>query len=207
VAPDAKPPHLTPGNRVVTLWYRAPELLLNEKVYDEKVDIWSAGVVFGELLAGMMFLSVLYRLLAFTLYRLACNRSIFHAVSCACAESAGAPIFPGTNESNMLQTIFNYTGTPTASNWPGHEKLENYTMILKPISFKPPQLEKRLKEKFRAFNESVLYLCPHSLLCVAVTVDLTVADACVAVGFFWHYLLVVSNDPLASLSFCLSQCL
>jgi len=37
---------------VVTLWYRAPELLLNEKSYDEKVDIWSAGAVFGELLAG-----------------------------------------------------------------------------------------------------------------------------------------------------------
>ena len=45
-------PQLTPGNRVVTLWYRAPELLLNEKTYDEKVDMWSAGAVLGELLAG-----------------------------------------------------------------------------------------------------------------------------------------------------------
>jgi len=30
-------------NRVVTLWYRAPELLLGSNFYDEKIDIWSVG--------------------------------------------------------------------------------------------------------------------------------------------------------------------
>ncbi|KAJ3224442.1 hypothetical protein HK099_008462 [Clydaea vesicula] len=34
---------------VVTLWYRSPELLLGEVVYDTKVDMWSIGCIFAEL--------------------------------------------------------------------------------------------------------------------------------------------------------------
>ncbi|KAI8809110.1 kinase-like domain-containing protein, partial [Cladochytrium replicatum] len=34
---------------VVTLWYRAPELLLGAKEYTTAVDIWSIGCIFGEL--------------------------------------------------------------------------------------------------------------------------------------------------------------
>ena len=36
-------------NRVVTLWYRAPELLLGARNYSEAVDMWSVGCVFAEL--------------------------------------------------------------------------------------------------------------------------------------------------------------
>lgn len=39
---------LTPG--VVTIWYRAPELLLGTKYYTPAVDIWSAGLVLAELI-------------------------------------------------------------------------------------------------------------------------------------------------------------
>jgi len=35
---------------VVTRWYRAPELLCDNQVYDKKVDVWSAGLIFAELL-------------------------------------------------------------------------------------------------------------------------------------------------------------
>ena len=35
---------------VVTLWYRAPELLLGSKEYDKPVDMWSAGCIFAELM-------------------------------------------------------------------------------------------------------------------------------------------------------------
>ncbi|GIY96188.1 hypothetical protein CEXT_48941 [Caerostris extrusa] len=35
---------------VVTLWYRAPELLLNAKQYSTPIDMWSVGCIFGELL-------------------------------------------------------------------------------------------------------------------------------------------------------------
>ena len=37
-------------NRVVTLWYRAPELLLGMSDYDAKIDMWALGCLFAELL-------------------------------------------------------------------------------------------------------------------------------------------------------------
>jgi cell division cycle 2-like len=45
---DPPPQNLT--QLVVTLWYRAPELLLGASMYDSAVDMWSLGCVFGELL-------------------------------------------------------------------------------------------------------------------------------------------------------------
>lgn len=42
------PPKLT--QLVVTLWYRAPELLLGAEKYGAEIDIWSIGCIFGELL-------------------------------------------------------------------------------------------------------------------------------------------------------------
>ena len=35
---------------VGTRWYKAPEILLGLRSYDEKVDIWSAGCIIAELL-------------------------------------------------------------------------------------------------------------------------------------------------------------
>ncbi|CAI8610576.1 unnamed protein product [Vicia faba] len=47
------PNHKQPmTSRVVTLWYRSPELLLGATDYDVGVDLWSAGCILGELLAG-----------------------------------------------------------------------------------------------------------------------------------------------------------
>lgn len=39
-------------SRVVTLWYRPPELLLGSTNYGGEVDLWSAGCVFAELFMG-----------------------------------------------------------------------------------------------------------------------------------------------------------
>lgn len=47
--PDQKQP-LT--SRVVTLWYRPPELLLGATEYGVAVDLWSTGCILAELLAG-----------------------------------------------------------------------------------------------------------------------------------------------------------
>jgi len=35
---------------VVSLWYRAPEILLGQTEYTAKVDVWAVGCIFGELL-------------------------------------------------------------------------------------------------------------------------------------------------------------
>ena len=37
----------TGGTQIVTLWYRAPEVLLGGTHYSTPVDIWSAGCIFG----------------------------------------------------------------------------------------------------------------------------------------------------------------
>jgi serine/threonine protein kinase len=41
---------------VATRWYRAPELLLGNENYDEKIDIWSVGCVLAEMLIRKPFL-------------------------------------------------------------------------------------------------------------------------------------------------------
>lgn len=44
--------HLSPSYacpQVVTLWYRAPEILLGCKYYSTAVDIWSLGCIFAEM--------------------------------------------------------------------------------------------------------------------------------------------------------------
>ncbi|KAK3265819.1 protein kinase super protein [Cymbomonas tetramitiformis] len=42
--------HLSDNGVVVTIWYRAPELLLGAKHYTRAVDLWAAGCIFGELM-------------------------------------------------------------------------------------------------------------------------------------------------------------
>ncbi|KAM5430519.1 putative cyclin-dependent kinase [Microsporum canis] len=42
------PPKMT--QLVVTLWYRAPELLMGADTYSTEIDMWSIGCIFGELL-------------------------------------------------------------------------------------------------------------------------------------------------------------
>ncbi|KAL3917729.1 MAG: hypothetical protein SGILL_004574 [Bacillariaceae sp.] len=39
-------------NKVITLWYRPPELILGETHYGTAVDIWSAGCILAELILG-----------------------------------------------------------------------------------------------------------------------------------------------------------
>lgn len=39
-------------HEVVTLWYRAPELLLGSRDYAAPVDVWAAGAVLGEMASG-----------------------------------------------------------------------------------------------------------------------------------------------------------
>ena len=36
--------------RVVTLWYRAPELLLGSRMQSTAIDMWATGCIMGELL-------------------------------------------------------------------------------------------------------------------------------------------------------------
>lgn len=39
-------------HEVITLWYRPPDILIGNKVYDYSIDIWSIGCVFAEMVLG-----------------------------------------------------------------------------------------------------------------------------------------------------------
>lgn len=40
------------SNEVVTLWYRAPDVLLGSRSYNTSIDIWSAGCIMAEMFTG-----------------------------------------------------------------------------------------------------------------------------------------------------------
>lgn len=40
------------SHEVVTLWYRAPDVLLGSRMYSTSIDIWSAGCIFAEMAQG-----------------------------------------------------------------------------------------------------------------------------------------------------------
>ncbi|KAI9175230.1 cyclin-dependent kinase 5 [Blastocladiella emersonii ATCC 22665] len=40
------------SNEVVTLWYRAPDVLMGSRQYSTSIDIWSAGCIFAEMATG-----------------------------------------------------------------------------------------------------------------------------------------------------------
>jgi serine/threonine protein kinase len=45
-------PLKTYTHEVVTLWYRAPEVMLGSRMYSLAIDIWSLGCIFFELITG-----------------------------------------------------------------------------------------------------------------------------------------------------------
>ena len=39
--------------QVVTLWYRAPDVLLGSRTYSTSIDVWSCGCIFAEMISGV----------------------------------------------------------------------------------------------------------------------------------------------------------
>lgn len=40
------------SHEVVTLWYRAPDILLSSRSYSTSIDIWSTGCIMAEMALG-----------------------------------------------------------------------------------------------------------------------------------------------------------
>ncbi|PWA03262.1 hypothetical protein BB558_000579 [Smittium angustum] len=40
------------SHEVVTLWYRAPDILMGSRMYGEDIDMWSVGCIFAEMVTG-----------------------------------------------------------------------------------------------------------------------------------------------------------
>lgn len=54
--PEMKVKSMNMTDYVATRWYRAPELLLSMREYNESVDVWSVGCIFAELIRRRPFL-------------------------------------------------------------------------------------------------------------------------------------------------------
>ncbi|XP_076893555.1 cyclin-dependent kinase C-2-like [Bidens hawaiensis] len=128
-------------NRVITLWYRPPELLLGSSKYGPAVDMWSVGCIFAELLHGK-------------------------------------PIFPGKDEPEQINKIFELCGAPDENNWPGVTKIPWYN------NFKPTRpLKRRLREAFRHFDRHALELL-EKMLTLDPSQRISAKDALDA-EYFW----------------------
>lgn len=99
-------------NRVVTLWYRPPELLLGAVVYGPAIDMWGVGCIMAELLARK-------------------------------------PLFPGKNERDQMDKVFQLCGTPNEKVWPGCSQLPYFNMVKKPEG---EQLPYRLTKHFNSHH-------------------------------------------------------
>ncbi|KAG8529994.1 uncharacterized protein KY384_005476 [Bacidia gigantensis] len=97
------PPKLT--QLVVTLWYRAPEMLLGAEKYGADVDIWSLGCIFGELLAKQPLLQ---------------GKNEVDQLTKVRYNSRVRKKTPLTR----LQ-IFELCGIPSEATWPGFKRLPN----------------------------------------------------------------------------------
>ncbi|KAH0448051.1 hypothetical protein IEQ34_021851 [Dendrobium chrysotoxum] len=88
---------LSDNGVVVTIWYRAPELLLGGKHYTSAVDMWAVGCIFAELLT---------------------LKPLFQG-----AEVKGTP---NPFQADQLDKIFKVLGNPNPEKWPTLSYLPHY---------------------------------------------------------------------------------
>lgn len=85
---------------VVTIWYRAPELLMGAKHYHKAIDCWAVGCVFAEL---------------------ASLRPIFKGEEAKLDSKKNVPF-----QRDQLLKIFEVLGTPDEKDWPGVRDTPEY---------------------------------------------------------------------------------
>ncbi|KAJ3415993.1 cyclin-dependent protein kinase [Chytridiales sp. JEL 0842] len=88
---------------VVTIWYRAPELLLGSRHYTKAVDIWAVGCIFAELLM---------------------LRPIFKGDEVKMENKKNIPF-----QRDQLQKIFDILGFPTKERWPGVDSMPEFSNL------------------------------------------------------------------------------
>jgi len=84
---------------VVTVWYRAPELLLGAKHYSKAIDMWAIGCIFGELLT---------------------NSPLFQGKE---------DKQPKALQRDQLEKIFKVVGPPSANHWKDIENLPEWPRV------------------------------------------------------------------------------
>ena len=88
---------------VVTIWYRAPELLLGSKHYTPAIDMWAIGCIFAELLS---------------------LRPIFKGEEAKMDSKKTVPF-----QRNQMQKIVEIMGPPTRDKWPNLVHMPEYSQL------------------------------------------------------------------------------
>src|SRR5579862_4367882 len=103
------PPKMT--QLVVTLWYRAPELLLGAETYGREVDMWSIGCIFGELVTKEPLLQG--------------KNEVDQLSKVFVLHTNFPPLWLCYLLTQQHKQIFELCGIPTEENWPGFKRLPN----------------------------------------------------------------------------------
>lgn len=98
-------------SKVITLWYRPPEILLGSRYYSTAVDMWSVGCIFAE----MMIM-----------------RPLFPGMFCLCLfmnEIHSSSYFSllGDSQIDELFKIFRILGTPDEDAWAGVTMMPDFS--------------------------------------------------------------------------------
>lgn len=96
---------------VVTIWYRAAELLLGARHYTPAVDLWAVGCIFAELLA---------------------LRPIFKGEEAKIDNKKTVPF-----QRNQTQKVVEILGTPTVDKWPQLAKYPEYHSLQSMKTYQP----------------------------------------------------------------------
>ncbi|CAG8730034.1 10871_t:CDS:2, partial [Acaulospora morrowiae] len=110
---------------VVTIWYRAPELLLGAKHYMVAIDIWAVGCIFAELLT---------------------LRPIFKGEEAKMDSKKQVPF-----QKSQLTKIFEVLGKPTKEQWSTIDFQPDYSNL---NSFNAKQYPNRLREFYQNYCSS-----------------------------------------------------
>lgn len=100
---------------MVTIWYRAPELLLNSKHYTRAVDIWAIGCIFAE----MVLLAPLFPGFFFFFFCILVIIFLFFFLE---SESQNPRAF----QLKQVEKVFSILGTLTPEKWPDVESTQDY---------------------------------------------------------------------------------
>ncbi|KAL3466232.1 serine/threonine-protein kinase SSN3 [Aspergillus heterothallicus] len=88
---------------VVTIWYRAPELLMGSRHYTPAVDLWAVGCIFAELLS---------------------LRPIFKGEEAKMDSKKTVPF-----QRNQMMKIIDIMGLPNKENWPGIVSMPEFSQL------------------------------------------------------------------------------
>ena len=95
----------------MTLWYRAPEVLLGSPKYSCPIDIWSIGTIYAEMVNRRPLFQVSEYMITTVI------------------STSDLIVFQGDSEIDQLFRIFRVLRTPTEDLWPGVTQLPDFKVI------------------------------------------------------------------------------